>query len=121
MEKRTISPCRISTVFPRGLAGVSSAPRYHEVFALEAATAWIRGDRTPRKWRESWRVSAVDEPAWTRLREDLRREYTELSGAIERHAASGEEAMGGAIGAIAHAAYHLGAIRQKLGVMRKTG
>jgi len=42
-----------------------------------------------------------------------------LAGAIESHAVATEEGFGGAVGAIAHAAYHLGSIRQKLGGIRK--
>ncbi len=97
-----------------------AAHAYHATFALNASAAWIRGERTPRNWRESWRVSTVDEPAWGRLREDLRRGYEDLSEAIGSSGASSEEAVGGAIGAIAHAAYHLGAIRQKLALLPST-
>ncbi len=75
------------------------------------------GERTPRNWRESWRVTTVDEAAWGRLREDLRRGYEDLSQAIDASGASSEEAIGGVIGAIAHTAYHLGAIRQKLALL----
>ncbi len=86
---------------------------YHVNFAMNVSAAWIRGDRTPRNWRESWHVNRVDEMAWQRLLEDLRVGYRDLRQAIESHGASTEEAAGGAIGAIAHLAYHLGAIRQK--------
>ena len=106
------------------LSGKSStsiaAQAYHVTFGLNTSAAWIRGDRTPRNWRESWRVTTVDEAAWVRLHEDLRRAYDDLCRAIESQGLSSEEAVGGAIGAIAHVAYHLGAIRQKLALMRST-
>lgn len=100
-------------------AGTSIAAHvYHVTFALEAASAWIRGDRTPRKWRESWKVSTVDDAAWSHLLEELRRGYAGLRQAFKSHALSSEEAFGGAVAAIAHTAYHLGAIRQKLASIR---
>lgn len=99
----------------RPVGGTSVAAHAHHVsFGLDAASAWIRGDQTSRDWSESWRVSAVDERAWSGLKEQLRERHGELRRAIESHAFSGVEAMGGALGAIAHAAYHLGAIRQKI-------
>ncbi|MDM7914874.1 MAG: hypothetical protein QUU85_06330 [Candidatus Eisenbacteria bacterium] len=95
-----------------------AAHAHHMLFSLEASAAWIRQERTPRKWSESWKTQTVDEAAWSALREQMRRRYRELREAIAGHAAGEEESMGGAIGALAHAAYHLGAIRQKLVCMR---
>lgn len=95
--------------------GTSIAAHVHHVtFGLAASSAWIRGDRSPRDWQESWRISAVDDAAWSRMLDELRSGYKDLRQAIESHALSSVEAMGGAIGAIAHVAYHLGAIRQKV-------
>ena len=86
----------------------------HVTFGMGAAAAWIRGDRGRHNWEESWRVSGVDEASWARLQEELRAAYRDLRAAIAAHAAAGPEAFGGAVGAVAHLAYHLGAIRQKL-------
>jgi hypothetical protein len=94
--------------------GSIAAYVYHMAFALEASTVWIAGDRSPRKWSESWAVTTVDGPAWARLLERLRAGYDGLRGAMEAHALDNEEAIGGAIAAVAHAAYHLGCIQQKL-------
>lgn len=103
----------------RPVAGTSVAAHVHHVaWAMEATSAWIRGDRSRRNWKESWSVSAVDDAAWKRLLEELRRRYEELQQTIQAHALDGEEAFGGTVGAIAHVAYHLGAIRQKVAVQR---
>jgi hypothetical protein len=90
---------------------------YHVTFALGASTAWIEGDRTPRVWQESWRARAVDDALWSELLDGLRAVYEALRTAIALHAAFSPEAMGGAIGAVAHVAYHLGAIRQKVAIL----
>lgn len=99
---------------PSGPNGTSVAAQvYHVVFSLAAASAWIRGDHSSRDWKESWRVSTVNDAEWTRLQSELRREYEELLRAIESEALSSEKAFGGSVAAIAHTAYHLGAIRQR--------
>ncbi|HEX9942728.1 MAG TPA: hypothetical protein VGG03_11970 [Thermoanaerobaculia bacterium] len=96
-----------------------AAHAHHVVFSLEASSAWIRGDRSRRNWAESWSVTTVDAAAWARLLEELEKGYRDLRQAIEAHASSSVEAMGGAAGAVAHMAYHLGAIRQKVAFSRQ--
>jgi len=86
----------------------------HILFGLDAFAAFIAGDHTQRDWNESWRLGTVDEDAWKRLQADLGRGYETLRTAIKTHAATSDEAMGGAVAGVAHLAYHLGAIRQKL-------
>lgn len=103
----------------RAVGGTSIAAHvFHTTFGLEVSAAWISGDRTSRNWQESWRVSMVDETMWKNMLEEMRKGYEELSRAIASHASSSVDAMGGAVGAIAHVAYHLGAIRQKVALSR---
>jgi len=52
--------------------------------------------------------------AWVALRTTLRRAYESLLVAVSSHRNWNEDAVGTAFGAIAHAAYHLGAMRQRL-------
>ena len=98
---------------PRGGTSIA-AHDHHLAFALEASTASIEGDQTPRDWKKSWLVTTVDDAAWAKLVEQLQREYQKLRQAIQSRAGSSEEAFGEAVGAIAHIAYHLGSIRQKI-------
>ncbi|HEV2132166.1 MAG TPA: DinB family protein [Longimicrobiaceae bacterium] len=100
---------------PFGPHGTTIAAHVHHMcFALEVSSAWIQGDRSRRDWSESWRVTTVDEGEWEQLRAKLRRRYAELVRMIETADLSDELTFGGAVGAVAHAAYHLGAIRQKV-------
>jgi hypothetical protein len=85
---------------------------------MEASAAAIEGDQTPRDWKKSWRVATVDAAAWTQLVEGLRSEYHRLRQAVQLRAWSSEQAFGEAVGVIAHVAYHLGSIRQKIVVLR---
>lgn len=87
---------------------------HHVIFGLNASARWVEGDRTTHNGGESWRVSSVDARAWSRMREQLRAAYGDMEKSIRLYAAASEESMGGVLGALAHVAYHLGAIRQKV-------
>jgi hypothetical protein len=87
---------------------------HHLVFSLAAASAYIRGDKTPRNWDESWSLTTVDDAEWRVLRERLREEYETVLATIESHAIDGVAPLGISVGTAAHVAYHLGAVRQKI-------
>ena len=89
----------------------------HVAFAMGASAAWIVGDRNPPDWKACWRAATVDDETWPLLLERLRDEYRNLRAAIEEGAGTDEGAFGEAVGAIAHIAYHLGSVRQKLAVL----
>jgi len=95
-----------------------AAHAHHIAFAMAASAAAIEGDQTPVDWKESWRVGSVDETAWKELVARVGREYQRLHGAVDARASSSGEAFGEAVGSIAHVAYHLGAIRQKVVSLR---
>jgi hypothetical protein len=95
-----------------------AAHAHHAAFAMAASAAAIEGDDTPADWKQSWRVTTVDEAAWKGVVARVDGDYRRLRRALESRAASGESAFGEAVGAIAHVAYHLGAIRQKIVALR---
>jgi hypothetical protein len=86
----------------------------HLASSLALTTRSIRGGPAARDRSTSWTVTVVDGAQWTALQARLRREYDALLVAVESHAAWDEDTLGDAVGAIAHTAYHLGAIRQRL-------
>ena len=86
----------------------------HLSASLALSTRGLRGESTSRDRGRSWTVAAVDDAGWAALRARLRREYESLRVAVETRAVWDEDALGIALGAIAHTAYHLGAIRQRL-------
>lgn len=90
----------------------------HLLFSFDAFGAFITGNRTKRDWNESWRVSTVDDAAWAKLQSDLAARYEELLRTIETHAGTNDGATGGSVGAVAHLAYHIGAIKQKLAALK---
>src|SRR5438445_2398404 len=87
---------------------------HHLSSSLALSTLGLRGQSTSRDRGRSWTVSVVDDAAWAALRARLRDEYERLLVAVETHTRWDEDALGVAIGALAHTAYHLGAIRQRL-------
>jgi len=98
-----------------GPGGTTIAGHVHHLSSSVAlSTKGLRGEPTSRDRSRSWTVSVVDEAAWAALRARLREEYDGLVVAVEMHARWDEDALGVAIGALAHTAYHLGAIRQRL-------
>ncbi len=87
---------------------------HHLSSSVALSTRGLRGESPSRDRSRSWTVSTVDESEWAALRARLRDEYQKLLVAVETHALWDEDALGVAMGAIAHTAYHLGAIRQRL-------
>lgn len=105
----------------RDVGGTSIAAHAHHIlFGLDAFGAFISGDRSQKDWNESWRVKTVDDTAWQKLQSDLEVGQARLREAIEGNAAKGELEMAGSVGAVAHVAYHVGAIRQKVAALRGT-
>jgi hypothetical protein len=84
----------------------------HATFHLVASAAWLNGDKSAADWDSSWEPAMVDEAGWARLRESLEQAHTAVADAIRRRQEWDNLGIGGGIGAVAHAAYHLGAIRQ---------
>src|SRR5881628_672417 len=87
---------------------------YHLSSSVALSTKGLRGEPPSRDRSRSWTVTTVDAAEWAALRARLRDEYIRLLVAVETHAVWDEDALGVAIGAIGHTAYHLGAIRQRL-------
>ena len=113
----TISRMSAAQASERGGPGRTTIAGHinHLSASLALSTHGLRGESTSRDRGHSWTVTTVDAPGWADLRARVRREYESLLVAVETHATWDEDALGLAIGAIAHAAYHLGAIRQRLG------
>jgi hypothetical protein len=90
---------------------------HHAAFAMRVTAAAVEGDDRAIDWKRSWAVTTVDDAGWRGLLRAARDDYESLRAAISSHATAGERSFGEAVGAIAHLAYHLGAIKQKLAVL----
>lgn len=84
----------------------------HAMVHVDVVERYLRGDSSPADWEASWRLGDVDAAGWTRLQAELGESYRRLLATIAAKSDWTELMLAGAIGAIAHAAYHLGAMRQ---------
>ena len=66
-------------------------------------------------------MTRISDPDWKVLQRQLREQFERSLQAIQTRTDWDEDSLGSALGAIAHVAYHLGAVRQRLllaGVLR---
>lgn len=92
----------------------------HVLFALNLANRALRGENAHENavWKDSWRLAKVDEAAWRALLDELDAAVRSLLEAIARGAMFSDEFnLTGLLGQISHGAWHLGAIRQGLGLI----
>jgi hypothetical protein len=84
----------------------------HMAFHLSVVGAWILGDHSKRDWKGSFLPGTVSEAEWIQIQADLESARAELVRVLGSLSDAQFVEEGGGIGAIAHLAYHLGAIRQ---------
>ncbi len=95
-----------------GALGTSiAAHAAHTAYHMEVVVRWTNGDRGPFDWKGSFEPAAVDEAQWAATRTRLRAGYEGLVTLARGVKDWNEDETGGLAGAIAHVAYHLGAIR----------
>jgi len=118
LEKLTAAEA--STPFsPRDSAGAATHAG-HLLFSLNLANRALRGEKVHETavWKDSWKYGTVDETAWKKLLANLRTEYTALREAITAGLPWTDDMnFTGVFGQLAHGAWHLGAIRQGLGLI----
>jgi hypothetical protein len=98
-----------------------SAQVAHVTFYLEVLErALLDQEVGSNDWGEIWRtVGAVSEEQWAGLISQLRITYERVKGIIAGEQEwDGEDTIGAALAIVVHTAYHLGEIRQGLGVLR---
>jgi hypothetical protein len=81
-------------------------------FHLRVTSEWILGDHHPRDWKSSFEPQTVTDAEWAALLRDLEMSREELLRVLRSLGPEELIREGAAMGAIAHLAYHLGAIRQ---------
>ena len=92
----------------------------HVLYGLSLLNRWIGGEENPwadADWNASWRVERVTDDEWRALVVRLREAATAWREGITPRHAWDDVAAAGAVSSVAHTAYHLGAIRQILGVV----
>ncbi|MBK9714625.1 MAG: hypothetical protein IPO81_25435 [Kouleothrix sp.] len=86
----------------------------HIHFLLEFFAAYERGEAPAPDWARSWTTRVVDEAHWKALQHALQTSYTSLMARLQARESWPDEALGAAMLLLAHCAYHVGEIRQRL-------
>jgi hypothetical protein len=87
----------------------------HLRWSLSMVNAMMRGERPAMDWAQSWAVKTVSEPEWQELLEQLKLEYQMLQTNMPPNPDLNDRMfVTSGVALVAHAAYHLGAIRQMM-------
>jgi hypothetical protein len=92
-----------------------AAHAQHVRYGLSLMNRWAGQGGNPfadAKWDEAWKLSAVDDAAWTEILRGLGDETHQWLEILQSPREAIEVEVTGMIASIAHLAYHLGAIRQ---------
>jgi len=86
----------------------------HLRYGLSLMNRWASGENpwTDADWTASWRKTTVSEPAWRRLRDQLRDEIHRWLQTVRTPRDVNDIELNGMVGSVVHLAYHIGAIRQ---------
>lgn len=98
-----------------GRCATLAAQVKHVAFYLDVVERFVRTGKNERvDWDEIWRTTgAVSAEEWAAIQDGLRGSYQRIQAMLdELDNFSNVEAAGGAMGLLAHSAYHLGEIRQ---------
>jgi hypothetical protein len=91
----------------------------HMDFYMNVTLRWMRGERPQVDWSEIWRtVSTVTEEEWQASQQRLRVTYAAIQDLARNSTWQSRDEIGGALGLLAHNAYHLGEIRHALCTLR---
>ena len=86
----------------------------HMNFHLRVTHEWVMGDHSKRDWKGSFEPQSVTPEDWTQLQQDLEATCQQFLRVMKSLPEEKLVSEGTGMGAIAHLAYHLGAIRQRL-------
>jgi len=95
-----------------GLGSTIAANAEHLRLSLGQFNAAILGESYGGSWKESWHLTGADEAQWEGLRSALRDEFETLRQVLSQQEELPEEYIVGTLAVVAHAAFHLGIIRQ---------
>jgi hypothetical protein len=84
----------------------------HTRFYLDFLNNYLKEDFKMVDWQDSWNVKTVNDDEWTTLRGQMHKAYQNVSDTFKEIETWNDFKISGALGILAHTAYHLGAIRQ---------
>jgi DinB superfamily len=109
---RSLSPAQASKR-RNGRPSIAAHAR-HMAFHLRTVAEWIQGDHRKRDWPASFEPQSVYDSEWKAIQQELEDARVQFLDVMESLTPETFAKEGAGYGAIAHLAYHLGAIRQLL-------
>ncbi len=95
--------------------GTIAAHVAHIDFYMNLTLRWMRGERPEVDWSEIWRtVNTVTDEEWQSSQQSLRTTYAAIQNLARNSGWQSRDEIVGALGLLAHNAYHLGEIRHAL-------
>ncbi|RVT96498.1 hypothetical protein EOD41_20235 [Mucilaginibacter limnophilus] len=92
----------------------------HLRWSLNYALTFFEGKQERRDWNESWKVKAVTTEEWKNLQSTLLNEYIAVRTAVlEATNLDNPQFLTGVMALLPHAAYHLGAIKQMVLMLKE--
>lgn len=91
----------------------------HLRFSIDATLKGISGDTAPADWAQSWNTSSVEEEEWKQLKSALREQFDAAERTVQQVAPWTEPSLGRLFALVAHVAYHIGTIQEKIRVVSK--
>lgn len=104
---------KASRLVPDGKATIA-AHCEHVRFYLEFLSDYLSENFKMVDWKDSWNVKTVNEKEWNALRGQLQKSYQKVTDTFDEIETWNDFKISGALGILAHTAYHLSAIRQIL-------
>jgi len=95
-----------------------AAQTAHAAYYLEVFEAIVHGRHAPADWKASFHPAEVDEAAWTQQKERFFGAAARVAELIRGNTDWQALHLGGAMASVSHLAYHLGAVRQMLRVVK---
>ena len=90
-----------------------AAHAFHVAFYIRLGSEYLETESSHKvDWEDSWRVQEVNDAEWEKVRQDLRVEYHRLLANLESYTPKTQDSATGVLAHLAHAAFHLGTIRQ---------
>jgi len=108
---------KASRVLP-GLNESIAGHVFHTGFYIDVLIEYVTGKRKGKTdWDASWRIKTVNDDEWEKLVLSLKEQYAVLQRFVQADEnLKTEDFLGGALGILAHCAYHLGAVRQLMDI-----
>ncbi|WP_051314609.1 hypothetical protein [Alteribacter aurantiacus] len=99
-----------SMILPSSEASIA-AHVHHTLYYLQVSGARLLDEKRRVDWDLSWRIHEVDEGTWQAFKSQLREEYENYMSRL-RDISFTSEQTATVSAALAHSAYHLGALKQ---------